>query len=241
MKYLSVPPQPISDGPAGVTALSRRKGGRPRRFSYLSLLAQTSLGLLAVAALGGLSCLITTSPEFATPTRTPPFLTNLSPAPYQIQKVSSTGATAMYFGDHIRFQVVSEDLQGGALTALLLLDFEGFGVPFHPLLWGQPENIPPGHFNTPDAPPRDTFDFPVNFPAGITTGCHSVTLAVSHQFVQPPGTITFKPLDELDVATATWWYDLLDDSAPPHLLKDCISKSVTSSDAGADASDAGAP
>src|SRR5262245_44844648 len=214
MKYLSVPPQPTSERPAGVTTLSCRKAGRPHHFSYLSLLARASLGFLLMAALGGLSCLITASPDFAKPTRTPPFLTNLSPAPYQIQKVSSTGATAMYIGDHITFQVVSEDIQSG-LTALLLLDFEGFGVPFHPALWG-PTSIPPGHFNTPDAPPRETFDFPVNFPAGTTTGCHSVTLAVSHEFVQPVGSNTFKPNDELDVATATWWYDLLDDGAPPH-------------------------
>jgi len=238
MKYLSVPPQPTSDRPARATPLSRRKARQPRYFSYLLLLARASLGLLVIAALGGLSCLITASPDFAQPTRTHPFLTNLSPPTFQIQRVTGTGSTAMYMGEHIRFQVVSEDLQSGPLQALLLLDFEGFGLPFHPVL--RSENIAPGHFNTPDAPPRETFDFPVNFPPGITPTCHSVTLAVSHKFVQPAGTITFAPEDELDVATATWWYDLLDDGATPHLLKDCISKNVTSSDAGADAADAGA-
>jgi hypothetical protein len=99
--------------------------------------------------------------------------------------------------------------------------------------------VAPGHFNTPDAPPRQTYEFTFNFPPGIKPGCHSVTLAVSHEFSLASN--TFHPTDELDVATVTWWYNLLDDNPAPHPLEACITKSISSSDAGADAADGGAP
>jgi hypothetical protein len=136
-------------------------------------------------------------------------LTALTPAPYQVQSVRAL-APHTYLSQQITFQVVSEDLQSAPLQGLLLLDFQGFSAPIE--LLGQPIEIPPGHFDDPSAPPRKAINETFQFPADIQTGCHSVTLAVSHAFQAVLGTNKVTTKDDGDIATATWLYELSDPS-----------------------------
>jgi hypothetical protein len=193
-------------------------------------MARVSLCLLVLAALGGPSCLITSSPDFAKPTRTPPFLTALTPAPYLVQSVRAL-APHTYSPQTLTFQVVSEDLQSPPLQALLILDFEGFSAAIQ--LLQPPTEIPPGHFNDPSAPPRKAIELPFQFSGEIQTGCHSVTLAVSHEFVAVLGTNKVAPKDDGDVATATWLYEL-DDPSDPNPGNPCGGPVSPVVDAGAD-------
>jgi hypothetical protein len=190
---------------------------------------------MLLAALGGPGCLITSSPDFEKPQRTPPFLTNLSPAPYEIVPVKAVpGTQGMYLPPPpITFAVVSEDLQTPFLQALLLLDFKGFMSPDVPQrLWGF-DKIPGGHLN--DAPrPGPPVDYNFN---GVTAGCHSATLAVTHEFVNLLAPKT-KPVDDHDVALVTWWFDL--DPGNGNVLSTCVVHGGTTGDAGAEA-EAGGP
>jgi hypothetical protein len=139
----------------------------------------------------------------------------------------------MYPLQNVTFQVVSEDLQSAPLQAVLLLDFEGFLTPLkNPPLWSKPD-IPPGHFNDPSATPREPIkaDFP--FPSNISPGCHSATLAVSHEFKQELGTNKIEPKDSKDVALATWWFDIINPS-DPNPPSGCVIVGPPTADAGVD-------
>jgi hypothetical protein len=181
--------------------------------------------LAVIAVLGGPGCLITSNADFNQVKRTPPFLTSLTPAPFLVTTVR--GVAGMYPPPQpITFQVVSEDLQSGALQAVLLFDFQGFSAPVNPSLWNQ--DIPAGHL---DDPTRG-YKAPVSFPTGTQPGCHSVTLAVSHEFKTSPGTTRIAPKDEGDVATATWWYQLIDLSISDS-ANGCVIPPTLTNDAGA--------
>jgi hypothetical protein len=231
MKSKPVPPQEMSYPPGNVTELSRPRSADRRKFRHLWRVARLSLFLAVLAALGGLSCLITSSPDFAKPTRTPPFLTGLTPAPYLVVSVRAV-SPGMYLPQQIGFQIVSEDLQSAPLQGLLIRDFEGFSAPIKDRLWLD-TNIPPGHFNDPSAPTREPIKIEFPFPVGINPGCHSVTLAVSHEFTSDLGTNKIAPKDPGDIATATWWYELTDPivADPP---PGCGGPVAPMSDAGAD-------
>ena len=236
MKSQPVPPHEMSYPPGNVTSLSQARPSERRIFQHLSRVARVSLCLFVIAALGGLSCLITSTPDFIEPTRTPPFLTQLTPAPYQVIPLRSVPAgTGTYLEPPIGFVVVSEDLQSPPLQAILLLDFRGFDSAQPPLRLEGKDNIPAGHLN---GPARDSVEIDFDFPNGIG-GCHSVTLAVSHKFdnVSSPRA---KPVDPGDVATATWWFDLEGDPSRPDLLASCVVRGTPTGDAGIDG-DAGAP
>jgi hypothetical protein len=239
MKSETAPPQRMSHPFSDLTDLSRPKGrdrrpkGRDRRhFKHLSRMACASLLVTFIAALGGPSCLITTSPDFTKPTRTPPFLTDLNPAPYQIRIIKTTPGVPRT--DTIAFKVVSEDLQSD-IAWMVLLDFEGFDVPY-PRLTLNSGNIPAGHIDEPNTQER-AVTAPITFGNEVTAGCHSVTLAVSHGFTYPMPTV-FRPAVKGDVALATWWYDIDDDPSQPGLLSKCVTKSAATGDGGVDGSDA---
>ena len=236
MKSQPVPPQTVSHPRESLTALSEPTTAEHPKSRHLSRVARLSLCLLVPAALGGLSCLVTTSPDFAKPVRTPPFLTNLSPAPYVIQSIRSFPTTPKSYPTlTISFEVVSEDLQSSSLQGLLWLDFQGFGSTDVPVRVGTVPKIPPGHF--PSAP-RDLIKAEFAFDSTVPPGCHSVTLVVTHEFDNPLA-LRPRPVDENDVATATWWYDV-DDDGPPDLLHSCVVRGGSTGDAGTDA-DAGGP
>jgi hypothetical protein len=123
--------------------------------------------------------------------------------------------------------VVSEDLQSDPLQALVVLDFQGFvSTPTSNVIGQGP--VPPGHLNVPEALARDAPPISFSFPPGITPGCHTVTLMVSHKFIIDLGTQHFAPNDPKDIATATWLYDLDKQCALPPTLE---------SDAGAEGGD----
>jgi hypothetical protein len=236
MKSLPVPPHEMSYPPDNVTALSQPQASQGPHFRHLSRMARLSLYTLLIAALGGPSCLVTSSPDFQKPERTPPFLTNLSPPPYQIIPLRSLpGLPRAYPLQTITFEVVSEDLQSKPLQAVMLLDFGGFGVGDEPTrLWGT-GNIPAGHINS---PPRDPIKADIQLNSNVASpGCHSATLVVSHEFTDI-GATKITPKDEKDVATATWWFDLDDDNSD--MLTSCVGRGATTPDAGADG-EAGSP
>jgi hypothetical protein len=235
MRFRPVPPHQMSYPPGRLTRMSQPKVSEALHFRHLSRLAWASLCLLAVAALGGPSCLVTTSPEFAQPVQTPPFLTNLSPNPYQIQTIrSAQGATTGYEpAGPITFDVVSEDLQSPPLQAALLLDFQGLGVPYDIPALAVNRNIPAGHLPA----PRHVDAMSFGLSPSVTKGCHSVTLIVTHEFASDPfQQRKINPKKEGDVATVTWWYQVGDLANPSLDITTCT---VATGDAGADASEAG--
>src|SRR5713101_7196475 len=181
MKSHRVPSQPMSPPPGRLTGLSRPGVGERPKFAHLSRMAWASLSLIVIAALGGLHCLVTASPDFVKPEKKGPFLTNLTPSPFQMQLVRSIPVSPpSYESATVSFDVVSEDLQTAGLEALLLLDFMGWGVssdqdPLKVL------NIDPGHLDSPTRHVSVDFVIPR---ATVATGCHSVTLVVSHEFVK---------------------------------------------------------
>jgi hypothetical protein len=144
-----------------------------------------------------------------------------------------------YAPETISFQVVSEDLQSPPLQGTVILDFQGFSVP-NPKFLGPMLSIPPGHLNSPGAPPREPpKDIELQFPIGIDPGCHSVTLVVTHEFKfdATPSGVTIKAKTDGDVATATWIYDLLDpNDMQPH---NCGPGGVPTGDGGPDATAVG--
>jgi hypothetical protein len=246
MKSQPVPPHQMSDSPGMLTALSRSTRRLCRKFRHLSPVARTSLRLGLIAALGGLSCLVTTSPDFTKPNRTPPFLTDITPPTWQVRRLESlAGSPGTYPNYPIGANVESEDLQSAPLQGILFVDFEGFLTPYK-ILPTLTQPIKPGHLpDSPNDPKRETIRATATFPPNITPGCHSITLAVSHEFKQDLGTQIIAPVEDGDVATVTWWYDLVDSTAPPTTLSACVVRPVATGDAGPDADaqtqDAGAP
>ena len=179
--------------------------------------------------------MVTTSPEFAQPVQTPPFLTNLSPNPYQIQTIrSAQGATTGYEpAAPVNFDVVSEDLQSAGLQAALLLDFQGFGVPYDIPALALNLQIPAGHL--PASRHVDAMTFSLS--PSVTKGCHSVTLIVTHEFANyPVQQRKINPKKDGDVATVTWWYQVGDLANPSLDITTCT---VATGDAGAEAGEAG--
>jgi hypothetical protein len=151
------------------------------------------------------------------------------PSPFAIQRRNSIpGLHGVYASETLSFEIVSEDLQTGP-QALLLLDFQGFNVPYTKLPLAVNADIPAGHLN---GVPREAVKMPLQFGPDVQPGCHTVTAIVSHGFK-----LTFAPKDPDDVATVTWWYELVDD-ANPGGPSTCILQAGPSGDAGADAMDA---
>jgi hypothetical protein len=217
--------------------MSRRGVDEGRKFKHLSPMAWASLSLTVVAALGGLHCLVTASPDFVKPELKGPFLENVTPSPFQMQLVRSIPVSPpSYESATVTFDVVSEDLQTPGLEAVLLLDFRGFEVssdqdPLKVL------TIEPGHL---DSPPRHIPPVEFVIPRSVAKGCHSVTLVVSHEFVKL-FTRAIVPKCQVtkdckgDVATVTWWYQVGVDATNP---APC---SIPAQDAGVDSGlDAGA-
>ena len=181
--------------------------------------------------------MVTASPEFAEPLPTPPFITNLTPNPYQIQPIRSVqGATTGYEpAAPITFDVVSEDLQKPGLQAALLLDFQGLSLPYDIPALAVNLNIPAGHLPS----PRHAGPMSFGLSPSVTKGCHSVTLIVTHEFANDIFSRTINPKEPGDVAMVTWWYQVGIDSANPSF--DVTTCTVATGDAGAEAGEGGRP
>jgi hypothetical protein len=184
--------------------------------------------------------LITSSPDFTKPERTPPFLTNVSPVPYQIVPIKAEPNSPPNSGRYLpppvlEFVVVSEDLQSPPLQAVVVAEFRSTSADAPPLYLGGNVDIAPGHLGVPrDSTKVEDYTF-----TNVPPGCHSVTLAVSHKFDNPTSARA-QPVTPGDIATVTWWFSLEGDPTRPDFLQSCMVRAGMTGDAGAD-SEAGGP
>jgi hypothetical protein len=145
----------------------------------------------------------------------------------------------------INFDVFSEDLNTNGLTAALALDYPGpLAAREDPPVVMDGQTILPGHFDPTSAACVDPCPSPtlrgvemvLRLPPGITPGCHSATVIVTHEFF-PPFTVT--PKRSNDLATLTWWLDVQDPNNPsPTNLAACLAAASSAGrvDGGAGAS-----
>lgn len=154
-------------------------------------------------------CLITEAPQFTARPPTRPMLVEATayPAPGQILVVKTgTESPLRFYAD-----VVSQDDPVGSSTPFakvvpyLYFDygFNGISAPFRGAIRGKP--IGPGSI---DDPPGRTVevDLPLDYP-GLTDGCHTVTLLVSHQFEDldtSPSNAPPCPVCDDDFSSITW-------------------------------------
>ena len=193
-------------------------------------MARVSLALWGVMALGSTACLVTDTPTFIAPKRTPPYLTNLDPPTTHTQNVGIlAGTTDTYESPKITFDIQSEDL-GQNVIALLYVDLKGLQSSDNP----QPVKdwtLDPGTLQS--EPRRTSHELDFNNPVR-PRGCYAVTVVTSHRFfVVPP-----RPVDDNDVDTATWFYYVGVKPSDPEFpgLKTC-EPLPRPRDAGADARD----
>lgn len=184
--------------PLSRPSLPLRRGGA-RRAAWARL-AQSSLCLLALPmALSG--CLVTSTPEFTPPERTRPFLITASadPDPRGVLLINTleqqqVRKTSFEFSA----DVVSED-QGDKVKGYLYIDY-GVKVGDHPYadVITQIRELPPSTMT--DATKRNIrgkLDLETNV---LDTGCHTVTLIVSHEFDAE----TSCPVCRNDSSQLTW-------------------------------------
>src|SRR5258708_14574442 len=126
MKSQPARPQPMSHPTQAVTRLSGQAGCESLKSSNLLHMARVSL-FIALMASGGPGCLVTTSPDFAKPQKTPPLLTILTPEPFKIHQVTKPAGSDTYPSVKLDVTVVSEDLGSPGLLGHLIEDFRGFG------------------------------------------------------------------------------------------------------------------
>ncbi len=200
MSFDSIFTHSMSSNRANLTGLSDRRTAQCRNSRHLTAMARASLSLLLMV-LGGPSCLVTSSPEFEPPKRTPPYITQLVyPPSYQIFPIVSDPLLRTFKQIDFAFELLSEDLQSGPV-AELGLDFRPRpGEGDNPVQVGSNFDIPPGHMSGPDSGPRHV-TISLTLPTGTAPGCHSITLMVTHQ----ADGLQFAPKDPDDVAYATWW------------------------------------
>jgi len=164
------------------------------------------------------SCVIAGPPDYQDPGQTPPVL-DLTKASFSVFSVltattgvSGTPATQFTFTVPVRSQDVGDD----GLIALLYLDYGGSDAVRQPPLW------------TAGASTFDDTSRIVRLPwsaANQTKGCHTLTMMVTHasnvDFQTGEPVVSIDPPD--DVAYATWWVDIDDDSTgqDPNPMSGC--------------------
>lgn len=155
-------------------------------------LARLSLVGLAFSMLSG--CLVDDPPPFTPPQQTPPRLDYRKALPGLDQVIVRS------FPELITFEVpVTSEDAGEALTAALLLDFDGVD--------GQP--LTPGSFlpaSTLADTNRRVLSLPWRVSNQIEPGCHRITLRVTH--VGNTRTTIFDLIDQNDVAEAYWFANI---------------------------------
>jgi hypothetical protein len=230
MKSQPVRLQKIASLPPAMTPMSGSGVLKSLNIADLTGLAQRSLITLAIMALGASGCLVTDSPEFKEPRRTPPLVIDLNPSPfdlYPLENIAKASGGRAFKPLDLYFYVVSEDLQQ-PLHVLFLLDYKRPGFPTGRLLYQT--TIPAASL---DSPPRKV-TCNAAFQADVLDGCHSVTALVSHEFenLEP------KQKNPLDLAIATWWFMVGFDPSNPTKQLPCVPGDLPR-DAGADAPEGG--
>jgi hypothetical protein len=188
-------------------------------------MARASL-LLVSMGLAGQSCLISATPELNPPVRTTPQIKSVLPPTYQIQQLPSLGASGQYTTT-IEFSFVSEDL-GQDVYAIVYFDFAGYTPIANLKPYHQVDLLPAGHSNVVRHSSK-TFDFP----SDTTSGCHSVTLVLTHQVDFVADNQHFKPVDTSDTDQRTWWYELGTGPVGQVELSTCAAALAPNTDGGA--------
>jgi hypothetical protein len=196
------------------TAMSRRRprgvgpAGEPGHEPTISRMARASLCLLAVMFFP--ACLVTSSPSFEEPERTPPFLLGPSARPEQrqVKVVDLAPALPVEFSATVRSEDNGADVQGR-----LVLDY-GFKPPGGPP--GVPYRQPLGDPVSVEASTLDDMSrtlsaqwFTGSNPT--TVGCHYVTLFATHNIDFNTGC----PADPADFDFLTWTVITCDSTAAP--------------------------
>lgn len=144
------------------------------------------------------ACLVTESPDFD-PKQAPPslFSHELTPTTV-IKKVFADEATTTF-----RARVLSEEIEGAPLTAVLLLDYGLATSESGP--WRKAAGeflVSAGRLSE---GPREVDPAAVfSFTDDLDVGCHTITLAASHAFRRELGEF-YCPADANDFATLTWF------------------------------------
>lgn len=157
-------------------------------------------------------CVLSDPPEYGTVKQTPPFL-QLDGATPSIYFVKTLDANASQ-PPSITAQVRSEDA-GDELTAVLFFDYAPGNLQNKGTLAGI-QTIAPSTIDN-----LRSFTVFWNIPPN-TSGCHQVSMVLTHTNNLDP---LKQPIDTSDVAYATWWYDITDDTVepapPPALASEC--------------------
>ncbi len=178
--------------------------GHARRRAWATL-AQSSLCLLTLMA--STSCLVTSTPDFTPPKRTPPFLivASADPDPRGVLKVNTlqqqNNLTFTFSAD-----VISED-QGDKVFGHLYIDY---GKPGEQPALDTITEIPPLDPSTmSDTSRRISGKWTAEF-RFFKNSCHTVTLMVSHEF----DSATSCPVCRNDSSQLTWPVYVCDETLP---------------------------
>lgn len=187
---------------SSATALSERWPWI-RGFSAMARLARRSLMLVLVTMLTP-ACLVTSTPEFEDPSPTAPLLLGANASP-DLREIVMIDQPAIEF----RASVISEDADVSVKVRLLI----DYGV--QSLINERPyldaevsiKEVPPGRLAD---GPRDVVAklFPQQILWVPATGCHTVTMMVTHSFDQDLGC----PVNLADSSQLTWQVIRCDES-----------------------------
>jgi hypothetical protein len=177
--------------------------------------------------------MVTGSPDFTGPALSKPYLTAVTPEPWTVSLVKGTGTSPSYPLPAFKFEIASEDMNTRGLFAQLVLDYPGPTVTGMDIVKGvifSTQNpFPPGHLGPGEIVARTEQIDSVSLGVGTRTGCHSITLFVSHEFMMT----RVLPETPGDLGTLTWWVfaqDPLGQTPTPGELADCLT--VTTGDGG---------
>lgn len=151
-------------------------------------------------------CLQAGPPDYKDPAQTPPVLdlNSAVPSVLDVLNVDTTSGETIPFNVQVR----SED-RGVDLSADLYVDYGSSAQ--------QVENafatVPASTFSDTNREIRLTWTVPSS--ALLTPGCHQLTLLVTHATNYPV------IRNSADVALATWWLNVDDDSQSPNTLASC--------------------
>jgi hypothetical protein len=171
-----------------------------RRRRRARALARSWLVLVGIA-MSSPACLVTSTPEYVEPERTPPFLIPSSADPDSRNVLFIEAADVPL---KLSAQVISEDAGQRVLVSLLV----DYGVPFadRPFRDSEPHNQPVDPGTMADGPRRVTASLipqqRTPAPDGTPEGdCHTITMMVSHEFDPLSGC----PCEKADSSQLSWF------------------------------------
>lgn len=178
------------------TAVSHPAAPRSTRCRGFFRLACGSLSL-TVMALAQVGCIVAGPPDYKDPKQTPPLLFNADPVVGQI--VAKAPGEPLPISVNVR----SEDA-GDSLIAALYLDY---GLSTQQFQKGTDVTLPASTFD--DVNRKISFTWTV---PNIAAGCRPITLLVTHL----QNTSILGPKNADDVALATWWLNVDDQTDAQH-------------------------